>query len=78
MLVVCGVIGQTNFEHAMVVKALVILKPGHTADMVMVKTLQKHIKSTLPPFKYPRQIELRNPLPHTKAGKLRRHKLHEP
>ena len=47
VLVMCGVIGQTNFEHAMVVKALVILKPGHTADMVMVKTLQKHIKSTL-------------------------------
>ena len=48
LLVVCGVIGQTNSERGMVIKALVMLKPGRTADMVMQKTLQKHIRCTLP------------------------------
>ena len=74
----CGVIGQADAERGMIVKAVVVLKPGHTASAAMVKTLQDHVKSTLAPFKYPRQIVFRDTLPRTETGKLQRFKLREP
>lgn len=73
----CGVIGQADRERGMIVKAFVVLKPGYTADAALVKTLQDHVKSTLAPFKYPRQIVFRDALPRTETGKLQRFKLRE-
>ena len=34
-----------------------MLKPGHAGDAAMVKALQDHVKATIAPFKYPREIE---------------------
>ena len=74
----CGVVGVPNEERGMVVKAFVVLKPGHEADAAMVKQLQDHVKATLAPFKYPRQVEFLNKLPRTETGKLQRFKLRQP
>jgi 2-aminobenzoate-CoA ligase len=71
----CGVIGLPDDERGMVVKAFVVLKPGVAGDEVCVKLLQDHVKATLAPFKYPRQIEFVDKLPRTETGKLQRFKL---
>ncbi|MDB5886740.1 MAG: anthranilate--CoA ligase [Polaromonas sp.] len=74
----CGVVGIPDEERGMVVKAFVVLKPGHAGDAAMVKTLQDHVKAMLAPFKYPRQIAFMPQLPRTETGKLQRFKLRQP
>ena len=71
----CAVVGEPDAERGMVVKAFVVLKGNQAGDATMVKTLQRHVKATLAPFKYPRQIEFLNTLPRTETGKLQRFKL---
>jgi 2-aminobenzoate-CoA ligase len=71
----CGVIGLPDEQRGMVVKAFVVLKPGINGDDACVKQLQDHVKATLAPFKYPRQIEFVDKLPRTETGKLQRFKL---
>jgi 2-aminobenzoate-CoA ligase len=71
----CGVIGAPDEERGMIVKAIVVLKPGHVGDEAMVKLLQDHVKANLAPYKYPREIEFRTQLPRTETGKLQRFKL---
>ncbi len=74
----CGVIGLADEERGMVVKAFVVLKPDQNGDAALVKALQDHVKATLAPFKYPRQIEFVAKLPRTETGKLQRFKLRRP
>ena len=74
----CAVIGQPDEARGMIVKAFCVLKPGFAGDEGMVKTLQEHVKATIAPFKYPRQIEFRDTLPRTETGKLQRFKLRPP
>ncbi|MES2945566.1 MAG: 2-aminobenzoate-CoA ligase, partial [Pseudomonadota bacterium] len=74
----CGVIGVPDDERGMVVKAFVVLKPGLAADQAMSKLLQDHVKATLAPFKYPRQVEFVASLPRTETGKLQRFRLRQP
>jgi 2-aminobenzoate-CoA ligase len=71
----CGVVGKADEARGMVVKAFVVLKPGHAGDAAMVKTLQDFVKQTVAPYKYPREVEFRSSLPRTETGKLQRFKL---
>jgi 2-aminobenzoate-CoA ligase len=73
----CGVIGKPDEARGMIVKAFCVLKPGHTADAEMVKVLQDHVKASIAPFKYPREIEFVAALPRTETGKLQRFKLRQ-
>jgi 2-aminobenzoate-CoA ligase len=74
----CGVVGVPDDERGMVVKAFVVLKPDHAPDAAMCKLLQDHVKATLAPFKYPRQVEFVASLPRTETGKLQRFRLRQP
>ena len=74
----CGVVGLPDEERGMVVKAFVVLKPGHAESPETVKALQDHVKANLAPFKYPRQVEFLSKLPRTETGKLQRFKLRSP
>lgn len=71
----CGVVGLPDEERGMIVKAFIVLKPGHQDGAETVKALQDHVKAALAPFKYPRQIEFVDKLPRTETGKLQRFKL---
>jgi 2-aminobenzoate-CoA ligase len=71
----CGVIGWPDEERGQVVKAFVVLRPGHAGDDAMVKTLQDYVKQAVAPYKYPRRIEFRDSLPRTETGKLQRFRL---
>jgi 2-aminobenzoate-CoA ligase len=73
----CGVVGKPDAARGMIVKAFCVLKPGHTGDAAMVKTLQDHVKASIAPFKYPREIEFLTRLPRTETGKLQRFRLRQ-
>jgi 2-aminobenzoate-CoA ligase len=74
----CGVVGQADDARGMIVKAFVVLKPGHTGDAAMARALQDFVKQTIAPYKYPREVEFRASLPRTETGKLQRFKLKAP
>ena len=74
----CGVIGKPDEMRGMIVKAFCVLKPGFSGDAAMVRALQDHVKATIAPFKYPREIEFLATLPRTETGKLQRFKLKQP
>jgi 2-aminobenzoate-CoA ligase len=68
----CGVVGRPDDERGMVIVAYVVLKPGEASDAVQVKSLQDHVKHTLAPYKYPREVIFLAELPRTGTGKLQR------
>ena len=71
----CGVVGVDDDERGKIVKAYVVLKPGHTGDAAMTSALQAFVKQTIAPYKYPRAIEYLSALPRTEVGKLQRYRL---
>jgi 2-aminobenzoate-CoA ligase len=73
----CGVIGVADEERGQIVKAVVVLRPGHAGDAAMAKALQDFVKQTVAPYKYPRAVEFRDALPRTETGKLQRFKLRQ-
>ncbi|HQU47525.1 MAG TPA: benzoate-CoA ligase family protein [Casimicrobiaceae bacterium] len=71
----CGVVAAPDEERGMIVKAYVVLKPGHEGGEAMTKQLQEHVKASIAPYKYPRAIDYVDALPRTETGKLQRFKL---
>ena len=71
----CGVVGAADEERGQIVKAYVVLHPGHTGDQACTKALQDYVKSIIAPYKYPRAIEYVSALPRTQTGKLQRFEL---
>ena len=73
----CGVVGQPDEERGQIVLAFVVLHPGHSGDAALVKALQDHVKHTLAPYKYPREVVFTSHLPRTGTGKLQRFALRQ-
>jgi 2-aminobenzoate-CoA ligase len=73
----CAVIGVPCKERGQRVKAFVVCAPGHDAGEPLADTLKAHVKSTIAPYKYPREVEFVESLPRTPTGKLQRHALRE-
>jgi 2-aminobenzoate-CoA ligase len=73
----CGVVAAPDEERGNVVKAYVVLKPGHAAGEALTEALQSFVKSTIAPYKYPRAVEYVEQLPRTETGKLQRFRLRE-
>ncbi len=72
-----AVVGKPDPDRGQIVKAFVILTPGHAASDELVRELQDHCKRVTAPFKYPREIEFVAELPKTISGKIRRVELRE-
>ncbi|MEO7938152.1 MAG: AMP-binding protein, partial [Burkholderiaceae bacterium] len=71
----CAVIGVPDDDRGMRVKAFCVLKAGVSGDAAMVKVLQDHVKASIAPYKYPREIAFVTSLPRTETGKLQRFRL---
>jgi 2-aminobenzoate-CoA ligase len=71
----CGVVGAPDENRGTIVKAFVVLKPGHQRTEEAKKNLQEYVKKMIAPYKYPRAIEFVDTLPRTETGKLQRFKL---
>ena len=67
-----AVIGVPDDVRGEVVKAFVILAPGHEPSDELAVEIQKHVQDTTAPYKYPRHIEFIEELPKTVSGKIRR------
>jgi 2-aminobenzoate-CoA ligase len=74
-VVECGVVGVADEERGQIVKAYVVLRPGHNGDAAMTRTLQDYVKAAIAPYKYPRAIDFVSALPKTQTGKLQRFEL---
>ena len=57
---------------ARVVKAFVVLAPGHAASAELGQELQRHVRGKLAPYEYPKEIEFIDELPMTTTGKVQR------
>jgi 2-aminobenzoate-CoA ligase len=68
----CAVIGVPCEERGQRVKAFVVAAPGQATDETLARALQEHVKLTIAPYKYPREIAFLAALPRTATGKLQR------
>jgi acetyl-CoA synthetase len=73
----CAVVGSPDVIRGMIVKAFVVLKAGFEPSQALVKDIQKYVKKTTAPYKYPRAIEFVDELPKTISGKIRRNVLRD-
>jgi acyl-coenzyme A synthetase/AMP-(fatty) acid ligase len=72
-----GVIGKPDPRRTSIVKAFVVLAPGHVPSPSLAAELQEHVRRVTAPYKYPREIEFVEDLPKTISGKIRRSELRE-
>lgn len=71
----CAVIGIPDPDRGQIVQAHVVLTPGVAADQATVERLQRHVKDSIAPFKYPRSVVFCDALPKTQTGKIQRFRL---
>lgn len=67
-----GVIGKPDVERGAIVKAFLVLKPGHKPTEDLKKEIQDFVKKRLAFHAYPREIEFIDKLPKTRSGKIMR------
>lgn len=67
-----AVVPKPDRERGALVKAYVVLAPGHVAGDALVAELQQHVKGKLAPYEYPKEIEFIAQLPMTTTGKVQR------
>jgi acetyl-CoA synthetase len=73
-----AVVSAPDEERGTVVRAVVVLRPGHEAGDALARELQDHVKAQTAPYKYPRIVDFVDDLPRTSSGKVRRAALREP
>ena len=73
----CGVVATPDEARGSIVQAHVVLTEGVTGDAALVEELQNHVKATIAPYKYPREIKFIPSLPKTATGKIQRFALRE-
>ena len=73
----CAVVASPDEDRGNVVKAFVVPAPGTAGDEALVEDLQRHVKTQIAPYKYPRRIEFVDELPKTQTGKIQRFRLRD-
>ncbi len=71
----CAVIGIADDARGQLVCAYVVLKEGVDVEEQTIKQLQDHVKATIAPYKYPREVRFLAALPKTATGKIQRFQL---
>jgi acetyl-CoA synthetase len=70
-----AVIGKPDATRGAIVKAFVVLQPGHSPSENLIEEIQAHVRARLAPYEYPREIEFIDALPMTTTGKVQRKEL---
>jgi acetyl-CoA synthetase len=70
-----AVIGKPDAARGQIVKAFVVLQPGHAGSQALIDEIQAHVRGRLAPYEYPREIEFIDALPMTTTGKVQRKEL---
>ena len=66
-----AVVGKPDEARGQIVKAFVVLRPGHEPCGAMKQELQEHCQRLVAPYKHPREMEFVTALPKTVSGKTR-------
>ncbi|QOH34002.1 hypothetical protein C7S14_4371 [Burkholderia cepacia] len=72
-----AVVGVPDATRTEIVKAFVVLNPGHAGDEALVQALQAHVRTRLAAHEYPRAIAFVDSLPMTATGKIVRRALRD-
>jgi acetyl-CoA synthetase len=67
-----AVVPKPDPARGALVKAYVVLAPGHAPGPALVEALQAHVRGRLAPYEYPKEIEFIDALPMTTTGKVQR------
>jgi acetyl-CoA synthetase len=70
-----AVIGKPDATRGAIIKAFIVLQPGHTPSANLIEQIQTHVRGRLAPYEYPREIEFIDALPMTTTGKVQRKEL---
>jgi acetyl-CoA synthetase len=70
-----AVIGKPDATRGAIVKAFIVLQPGHLPSENLIEQIQTHVRGRLAPYEYPREIEFIDALPMTTTGKVQRKEL---
>jgi len=73
----CAVVPTPDETRGAVVKAFVLLAPGHAPSKALEYSIREHVKLSLAPYQQPREIEFVSELPMTTTGKVQRKVLRE-
>ena len=68
----CAVVPSPDETRGAVIKAFVLLAPGHVASEDLKDSIRAHVKQHLAPYQQPREIEFVAELPMTTTGKVQR------
>ena len=71
----CAVVSTPDEARGSVVTAFVCLRDGAVAGDALAADIQRHVKATIAPYKYPRLVHFVDALPRTPTGKLQRFRL---
>ncbi len=72
-----AVVASPDEMRGSIVKAFVVLAPGFQPSSALEGELREHVKRSIAPYKYPREIEFVAELPKTTSGKIRRVELRQ-
>ena len=67
-----AVVPKPDAERGALVKAYVVLAPGHAGSDALIAELQAQVRGRLAPYEYPKEIEFIDELPMTTTGKVQR------
>jgi acetyl-CoA synthetase len=70
-----AVVPSPDAERGNLVKAYIVLTPGHAPTPALADEIRQHVRSRLAPYEYPRLIEFIDALPMTTTGKVQRNVL---
>ena len=73
----CAVVPSPDETRGALIKAFVLLAPGHAPGAALEDELRAHVKRHLAPYQQPRLIEFVSELPMTTTGKVQRRVLRE-
>jgi len=68
----CAVVPSSDATRGAVVKAFILLAPGHAPSEALKDDIREHVKRSLAPYQQPREIEFVAELPMTTTGKVQR------
>ncbi len=72
-----AVVPSPDDTRGNIVKAFIVLAPGHAPALALEQDIQQHVRRFLAPYEYPKEIEFIDALPMTTTGKVQRRVLRE-
>lgn len=72
-----AVVPSPDETRGNVIKAFIVLAPGHLPSKAIEEDIRQHVRRYLAPYEYPKKIEFIDALPMTTTGKVQRRVLRE-